>query len=145
MSDSLKSAIDGLDLNATKNSLASIDGKLSTSDSDFSITSMVNSYVKEFENFKDNIFAQYNVLDNDVVTTKGLLSLGFVNNIQVSPVTTCPYVRDFYISSSYSVPVSIDFCAVFSPYHSTTYYLFFIVFFASMVRLVFTILSSSRI
>ncbi len=121
------------DLRAIKGSISDTGNSASTFD----------SVIQEFTKFKDNIASQYDSILSQATSLKSSLSNGFVNNLPTAIVTTCPYTSNVEFVGK-TIPLNIDVCNVLSPVYSTTYFMFYILFFAGFTIMTFNILINTR-
>ncbi len=105
--------------------------------------SLFSGMKQQFTDFKNNIASQYNTVLGQAQTLKGTIQGGFKNNLPTATVTTCPFIRNLDFVGK-TIPLNIDVCKVLSPVYSTTYFIFYIVFFAGFTMITFNILIGTR-
>lgn len=157
--DDVKNAINALDLNVNvsnntdmtetnskldimNNLLSDVSMSLEVVNGDFVLSEKenVSNDAVEFFNFLktryDNVINQFSALDD-------IINGGFVNNLPVASVSTCPFNNNL-TGFGLTIPVEIDVCKVLSPFYSTLYFIFYILFFGSFLQMTLNILLHSR-
>ena len=76
-----------------------------------------------------NIVNSLDEVTNSVSDLQGLISNGFTSPFSKTSVTSCSYTTSFEFGEVGTIPVTVDFCKIFSPLHGVIYtfsYLFFV-------------------
>lgn len=104
--------------------------------------SQTESWLDSVTNSTDGIEARYNDVISQFETLRDTVDTGFTNNLPTATVTSCPYNRTLD-GMGLSIPISIDLCAIVTPFYASFYFIFYIAFFVAFFRVAFHLLISS--